>query len=425
MIIFVTALTGFLQRINLQPYRLYCRNGRNPFKKGLCSLFIKSLQCLNWFCQGLLTLAYPKMNYDPIAARRQAAASQWAATFLKIPPKKLEQEARHFLQSISDATSRRANVADDKNEVMFTIVICFYHHLDYFKKCLESIALACVHAPEASLEVLIVNDDPSVEATRLRQVLPQMLQKKVRLLCNEKNLGICRSTNIAIKQARGRWILHLDCDDQLVPTVFEVLEKRIKEHPDARFISSRSLDINEEEKILLWRLRAEEPSDLIINNVASHLKVTRKDLHDDLGFFNTDFEGCQDYEFALRTAIHEPLCFIPDYLYQYRWHNKSQTVGQSSRQNLTALRVRQTYLLAIFWMIHGTNNIAWSISGPCAASWEKEVTSSSEKNAEIIFLEAHHPYSEERWKLLLVKAATLFVDRYRTNAFHETISILI
>ncbi len=427
LIFAVTPLTGFLQRVDLHPYSAYVRTGCNPLKKSFYKALISSLQFLNWSCQGMLTLGYPSMGYDPIQARSQAAASQWASAILKIPSAVLKKEAEQFLEAVGGnppAVSSEAIVSPS-----FTILICFYHHLAYFKNCLDSIAAACAKSPGAEVEVLIANDDPAMDEARLLKKVPEALREKITLYSNQENLGICRGTNEAIKRARGSWILHLDCDDQVMPNIFEVLTKKINQTPNVRFISSRALDIDEQENILLWRLRPEEPCELIKNNVASHLKAVRKDLHQQIGFFNPIFEGCQDYEFALRTAIYEPLSFIPEYLYRYRWHSKSQTVGQSTRQNLTAMRVRQTYLLAIFWMKHGTPHISWKISGPYADSWTQKIdpshTSQIPSISRDVFLEALQPYTECLWKLLLVQVATFCIDEYRTNSFHSGMSITI
>jgi hypothetical protein len=93
------------------------------------------------------------------------------------------------------------------------------------------------------------------------------------------------------------------------------------------------------------------------------------------------------------------------------------------------MRVRQTYLLAIFWMKHGTPHISWKISGPYADSWTQKIdpshTSEIRSISRDVFLEALQPYTECLWKLLLVQVATFCIDEYRTNSFHSGISITI
>jgi glycosyltransferase involved in cell wall biosynthesis len=351
----------------------------------------------------------------------------WASQFLGVASPQLEEEAKKSITRIQDTPS---SCKEHLQAIPhFTILICFHHHLNFFKSCLNSIKEACIQSPSTKVEILIINDDPSISSSTLLAQASTLLQEKITLHFHEKNLGICYSANQAIACAKGEWILHLDCDDRLTPNVFSILEQTIQQKPEIRYISSRAIDIDEKGNILSWRLRSEFPRDLINNNVASHLKVIRKDLHDDLGLFNPLFEGCQDYEFALRTAINEPLCFIPDYLYEYRWHDQSQTVSNNKSQNLTANRIRQIYLLSLYWINHGIKNIHWEISGVHAASWCKHLGESpkelSSPGGYAVMLEATTSFQEQQWKLLLVHVATAVIDLYRNHHKSGTISVTL
>lgn len=386
-----------------------------------------SVRFLGWFSQALITLAYPTMGYNPLQARREQNASQWASQILGTSSLKLKEEAEKTIAQIQYAPPRVINFFGKRPS--FTLLICFHHHLKFFKDCLDSINDACNQSPSANVQILIVNDDPSISSEELLAQASEFIQEKIILYSHEHNLGICQSANEAITRATGEWILHLDCDDRLTPTVFLTLERTISEHPHVRYISSRAIDIDAKGDILSWRVRSESPYNLIDDNVASHLKAMRRDLHEDIGFFNPLFDGCQDYEFALRTAINEPLCFIPDYLYEYRWHDQSQTVSNNKRQNLTANRIRQTYLLVIYWIKHGINNIQWDIRGTDAQSWREYLCHPTEQSSpqshRKIILEATTPYHERYWKLLLVAVATIIIDRYRNHEEEETISVTI
>lgn len=409
----IAPLIGWIPRIDLTHY------DSSHFEKTTISLlFFKCISRLvrffNWFCQGVITLAYPTMGYNPITARREAVNYEWASQLLGMPRKKLEAIAKEFLESNQKKSD--FSIVPSQEHPSFTVLICFHHHVEFFKKCLYSIEKACAYYPKANVEVLIINDDPSVDSAFLTKAAVDLLSEKITFYSNKYNLGICQSANQAIQKAKGEWILHLDCDDCLNPEVFSTLDQVIQNHPKVRYISSRAIDIDEEGSILSWRLRYEKPKDLIKNNVASHLKVIRKDIHHDLGFFNTTFEGCQDYEFALRTAVYERLCFISDYLYQYRWHNKSQTVSNNKRQNLTAARIRETYLLAIYWMTHSAEMLSWSITGPYALEWKKNLCCKKvEKVLYHVALDAGSPYTELRRRLLLIEIATVVIDRFRNR----------
>jgi glycosyltransferase involved in cell wall biosynthesis len=267
---------------------------------------------------------------------------------------------------------------------------------------------AVQQSPNTYVELLIVNDDPSVDSAILKEVVESTtLPSLVRT--NKANIGNCRSINEAIPHAQSEWILHLDCDDTLDESAILVLQDTIRRFPGIRFISSRVIDVTESGDVMAYRLRDESPVDLIENNYASHLKAIRKDIHDEIGLFNPRFEGCQDFEFALRSALSERLLFIPQYLYRYRWHDSSQTVGQSHRQNETILRVRQTYLLAIDWILHGVCGVSLCFEGPHAETWTSKVliTPSTESQSSPIQITVHvsTPFSRGHLKLLTVQLA--------------------
>ncbi|MFI0347193.1 MAG: glycosyltransferase [Chthoniobacterales bacterium] len=460
----IVPLTGFLQRLDLSEQK-------DRQTRYHCILH-QVVHFLSWFCQGSITLAYPCMGYNPIKSRQQESSRKWAAEILNQSSSQLEVDAKNFLFTTQQISSTNFSSPPPS----FTVLICFHHHLQFFKSCIESVTTACRHSPTTQVEILIVNDDPSIDSKQLLQEAGEALGEKIVFHTNKNNLGICQSTNQAIERARGEWILHLDCDDRLQSNVFSVLAQTIQKNPTIRFISSRAIDIDEHGNILSWRLRSEKTSDLIVNNFANHLKAIKKNIHADLGIFNSTFEGCQDYEFALRTAINEPLLFIPDYLYQYRWHDRSQTVSHNKRQNLTAARIRQTYLLVIHWLIHGTKIIQWNITGPFTEEWKKSLyppsslekrkapplqdsldpeieklpkdrrancmngckslpinptlgvennesqLNTAEKARYNVSLEATHPLNETQRRLLLIQIATIIIDRHHEKSSDREIA---
>jgi glycosyltransferase involved in cell wall biosynthesis len=283
-------------------------------------------------------------------------------------------------------------------------LVGFHSHLRYIRECIESVVLAAEKAPGVYIELLMVNDDPSIDSSELEKIVAETSLRSL-ILSNKANIGICRSINGTLPHAKGQWILHLDCDDRLHPNAIATLSRVIREHPGCRFISSRSMDIDDKGRIMAYRLRDESPVDLIRNNYASHLKAIRWDLHKEVGVFDQLFEGCQDFEFALRTALFERILFIPDYLYQYRWHDSSQTVDNCDHQNDVMIRVRQTYLLAVHWILNGPREVLLRFSGKHAVEWAQKNPAPAGQHQWTIDLEASVPFSNHLYKLLLIRMA--------------------
>lgn len=363
-------------------------------------LIAPAAKALNWAVQGAITLSQPAMSYNPLDWRRKRLDSQWASRITGITEESLESQAREYLAK--QQAIPHASTASDANT--FTILVGFHSHLDYLSDCVESVVHAANKTPDVFIELLLVNDDPSIHSLELEKVINQTPLRSL-ILSNKANLGICRSINEAMPHAKGEWILHLDCDDRLHPDAISTVQTAIRAHSGCRFISSRSMDIDDRGKIMAYRLRDQSPVDLIHNNYASHLKAIRRDLHDEIGGFNPLFEGCQDFEFALRTALFERILFIPDYLYQYRWHGFSQTVGNCDHQNDVMIRVRQTYLLAIHWILNGPKDVLIKPSGKHAGEWAKKIPSGDGIQRWTIEVEASSPFSQNLYKLLLIRAA--------------------
>jgi glycosyltransferase involved in cell wall biosynthesis len=224
----------------------------------------------------------------------------------------------------------------------FSIVTTFYQHLDCFKECAQSVASLITGADDA-IEWLVINDDPLITADELLKVTGN--GRWVRILSDGKNVGITRRLNQAIEMARYDWIVFLDCDDLIEPHAAKVLMFYLHRFPKCRYISSCMVDIDEKGRVLRYRKRTEGPSRLLRSGmIAGHLKAIRRDLFHDVGMLNESFDGCQDFEFALRTAFHEPILLIPDYLYRYRWHSSSQSVNLAARQSTTADSIQQKYV---------------------------------------------------------------------------------
>jgi hypothetical protein len=145
----VTPFIGKLQQSNLRSLK------KHLFHEWRCH-FIKFL---NWLCQGLIVLGYPRMGYNPVAARRERQKSQWASELLGIDALQLEEEARETIAQIQHVPP---SPSSSQKIPTFTVLICFHHHLSYFKSSLASLQEACMHSPATQVEILIINDDPSI-----------------------------------------------------------------------------------------------------------------------------------------------------------------------------------------------------------------------------------------------------------------------
>ena len=229
----------------------------------------------------------------------------------------------------------------------FTIVTPFHRHLDLFKKTIKSINRLFQEKNTAgsALEWIIVNDDPIVSNEELTRRIPEHLRRATRQIRPDGNGGIADALNTGIRHARHRWTLFLDCDDEIEPNAITVLKHYIERFPLCRYISSSLVDIDEQGNTLRFR-GTEFSIDRQFDRgmTAGHLKAIRGDLFEDVGYFDPYSDSAQDYEFALRTASQEPILKIPDPLYRYRWHDRTQSVFRDRHQKMVHQRIQRKYM---------------------------------------------------------------------------------
>src|SRR5262249_1105518 len=150
--------------------------------------------------------------------------------------------------------------------------------------------------------------------------------------------------NRAIGLSRHPWILFLDCDDWIQPEALTRLEYWIRRYPRVRYISSGMIDADEEGAVLRYRRPTPSPPALLSHGmIAGPLKCIRRDALEESGPLDPNFDGCQDYDFALKMSFIEPLLTIPEYLYGYRWHPRTQSVAAATRQASTTREIVRIY----------------------------------------------------------------------------------
>ena len=149
---------------------------------------------------------------------------------------------------------------------LVSIIMPSYNTASYIENSIKSV----LNQTYQNWELLIVDDcsiDNSAEV-----IQKYLINQKIRYFKNEKNSGAAVSRNLALREARGRWIAFLDSDDLWLP---EKLEKQIKfmEDNDYHFSYTKYSEINE---------NAEETGIV----VSGPKKITRT------GFYNYCWPGC-------------------------------------------------------------------------------------------------------------------------------------
>lgn len=178
-------------------------------------------------------------------------------------------------------------------------------------------------------ELCLVDDaspSPEVRAT-LEQA--QREDPRIRLEVRSDNGGIVAASNNALAMAEGEFVALLDHDDKLHPDALALVDEAICAEPDADYLYTDEDKIDEDGHHLAPFLKPDwSPERMRTQMYTCHLSVFRRSLLDQVGGFDPEFEGSQDWDMVLRaTERARVVVHVPRVLYHWRGIASSAAAG--------------------------------------------------------------------------------------------------
>lgn len=228
---------------------------------------------------------------------------------------------------------------------MISVIMSVYNEKSiYVEKAIDSI----LNQTYSDLEIVIVLDLPDNET--LLRILKEYTHKdaRVKLLINDRNIGLAMSLNRAIEVAHGEYLARMDADDISKPERLErELEYLINYGLDVVSCVADKIDENGNVwgEIKPFNNRPEVIKDLLeIQNVIIHPTVLmRTDIIKSVGGYR-NFPSCQDYDLWLRLITNNyKIGIINENLFQFRKHRDSVTATRRYNQILNEKYIREMY----------------------------------------------------------------------------------
>jgi glycosyltransferase involved in cell wall biosynthesis len=195
-----------------------------------------------------------------------------------------------------------------------SVVIPCYNQAEWLPDAVESV----VGQTFADWEIVVV-DDGSTDATS--EVATGLMQshgdRRIRLV-RQENGGLPAARNTGIANARGRYILPLDADDEIAP---EMLARCVALLESQESIAIAYTDVQRfGDEHDLTRAPDFDPIGLPIDNQLSYCSLYRREVWDDVGGYNTNMvPGYEDWDFWI-GSVERGYCArrIPEALFRYR-----------------------------------------------------------------------------------------------------------
>ena len=156
---------------------------------------------------------------------------------------------------------------------------------------------------------------------------------KIKFQKLDQNYGISGNTNKAFEMATGDYITVYDHDDTLELDCFYEIVKALQEYRyDALYTDEDKFD----DSTKMYNdpnLKPDFSEDLLrSHNYITHLFIVNKKIVDEVGYYNSEFDGSQDYDYIFRCVEKANAVYhIPRVLYHWRMHPESTAQNPESK----------------------------------------------------------------------------------------------
>jgi len=205
-------------------------------------------------------------------------------------------------------------------------------------------------------EFIIINDNPKRKENDL--ILKELQQKDSRVIVikNKENIGLTKSLNKGLLEAKGKYIARMDADDISLPErlsrQFDFMENHKKVVACGSFISvfgkinrvDKSLPTNYKQfkNILLIKNPLPHPTAFIRNEIIQKNKIK----------YNEKYKYSQDYGLWSELSKYGFLTNIPEVLLHYRVADNQISIKNKKEQTLCAQSIRLELLKRELKKIH-------------------------------------------------------------------------
>lgn len=218
-----------------------------------------------------------------------------------------------------------------------TVLMPVYNGETYLGEAIKSI----LNQTFTDFEFLIINDGSSDESLK---IINSYKDKRIRLISNDKNVGLVNTLNKGIALSCGQYIARMDCDDISLPERLAKQVAYMDSQPEVCVCGTWIRTIGE-----IYGDVWDYPSDdsaircsLLFGSVIAHPSVIirKGGLEKYQLFYDARYTHAEDYELWVRCSKYMLLANIPEVLVLYRMHKQQIVKRECQGKEKSASRIR-------------------------------------------------------------------------------------
>lgn len=211
-----------------------------------------------------------------------------------------------------------------------TVIMPVYNAQKYIKKAIDSILTQSFQ----DFELLLIDD---CSTDRTMEVVECISDKRIRIIHNDKNIGIAQSRNKGIENSRGKYIALMDDDDIAALSRLEKEVNYLEQHKDIDVVGGRFCVIDENDDVThifpepLYNPEFIKASLMFYNPIGNGSAMLRKRfILDEAIRYKDDCLGMEDYRFWIECSLKGRITNLNEMLLFWRQsaENESSRVNQ-------------------------------------------------------------------------------------------------
>lgn len=222
---------------------------------------------------------------------------------------------------------------------LISVLMPVFNAEKYISEAIDSILTQTFR----DFEFIIINDG-STDGSE--EIILHYADERIIYVRNESNIGLIRTLNYGVSQAKGKYIARMDADDISLPNRLEYQYKFMELHPDVGICGSWVKTFTEKGNTSIWKYPENHEEILcrqFFNVGFAHPAVMLRNNIFEIRY-TEGFIACEDYELWYRLLKQTIGANLPTVLLNYRFSPNQVSHKDNTQQIQNANRVRKSML---------------------------------------------------------------------------------
>lgn len=225
---------------------------------------------------------------------------------------------------------------------LVSVIVPVYNSEKYLVEAVNSITGQTYN----DLEIIIIDDKSTDNSLAMANKLAAT-DSRIKVVANEKNLGIGGNRALGIQLARGEYICWQDADDISLSDRVMLQSAYLDSHPEVGVVGG-FITFFDEKGDGVTRTYKEHDAELRktifrYNPIAQPAAMFRKTVYDTVGGYDESYKVSEDLEMLFRAGESYEFANVQQVVLRYRQSDSSLTASKMYEMERVALMIRRKY----------------------------------------------------------------------------------